>query len=119
MTRSEIFKQLLDKLADRAPTTIEFNGQKVPNEKKAFMCQVVTTTGTALAGACTKTSMEGLYVLRQPMRQGDPRTGKITIVDQFITTEDISSVILPVSEEGRSGLVGANGSEVIPVSSDV
>ena len=113
------YAQLIEKLTERAPATIEFNGQKLPNDKRAFPCQITTKQGAVLAGALTKTSIEGLYSLRTLVRQGDSRTGEIKIVDQFVVAEDIAGVLVPVENEARSGLIGPSGKEVVSPSGDL
>lgn len=119
MTRAEAFVTLINKLAERAPEILTFNDQRLPNDKRAFECQIILASGAVMAGALTRTSIEGMYALRTPVRRGDPRTGKIDIVDQFFTAEDLTSLTVPLENSNRSGLVGPGGAEVVPVSTDL
>lgn len=116
---AEAFKKLIDVLADRAPEVIDFNNQPMPNTGKAFMCQVSLANGAVMAGALSKTSVEGLYSLRAMVRRGDARSGPIDVVDQFFTADAIVQLTVPIEKKTRSGLVGPGGDEVVSPFTDV
>lgn len=120
MTEGQAFKDLIDKLSEKAPDVILFgeNKQPLPNPKKGFECQVQLLNGAAMAGVLTKTSIEGLYVLRSVLKRGDVKSGRPDIVDQYFTAKDIVGILVPLMDK-PSGLVTAGGGEVVPLTPDI
>lgn len=117
--RGELYKQLIDRLSEQASEFVEFNGQRLLNEKKSFECQLTLVSGAIMAGVLTKTNLVGVYSLRTVVRRGEAKSGPIDIVDQYFTAEDIVGIIVPQSKETKSGLVGANNREIVSLSSGV
>lgn len=67
----------------------------LPEENKgALQCQVSLTNGANLAGGLLLTENPGIFLLKAPLRKGDPRTGPVYVVDLYASFESIMSILI-------------------------
>lgn len=109
---AEAFKNLINKLSSEAPKEIDLKGTILSNPDGVFECQVILANGATMAGAMSKTDIEGLYSLRSPMRVGDARTGPVVVVDNMFTAEAIFVLTVPLKKE-VSRIVTPEGGAIV------